>query len=234
MKALLLAAGLGTRLREISPNTPKPLMQIGGVPLLKLLIEKLFNLGVHEIIINTHYLHKQIEDFVFNERYGGRIHLVFEPELLGTAGTLKKNLSELIESDFLVLHADNFFEDSLEAMLEQHKTSGTEVLMSMGTFVVKDPKNFGTLNVNSNSIVTEYFEKDPQSPYLLANSAIYIMKPEIAASVSALTDAESDISRNLIPKLVNGIQAVPLKGYFLDIGTPTAYAEANKLQSKLF
>jgi NDP-sugar pyrophosphorylase family protein len=82
--------------------------------------------------------------------------------------------------------------------------------------------------------VTEYFEKDPQSPFLLANSAIYIMKPEIAASVRALTEAESDISRNLIPKLISSIHAVPLKGYFLDIGTPTAYEEANKLQSKLF
>jgi mannose-1-phosphate guanylyltransferase len=234
MKALLLAAGLGTRIREIAPNTPKPLLEIGGVPLLKLLIDKLFNLGVHEIIINTHFLNEQIEDFVSNEGYGKKVQLVFEPELLGTAGTLKKNLLELAESDFFVLHADNFFEDSLETMLEQHKTSGPDVLMSMGTIVVKDPKNFGTLKVNSQGIVTEYLEKDPQSPHLMANTAIYIMKTVMAEKVRSLMETESDISRDLIPKLVNNIQAIPLRGYFLDIGTPENYTEANKIQTKLF
>jgi mannose-1-phosphate guanylyltransferase len=232
MKALLLAAGLGTRIREISPNTPKPLMEVGGTPLLKLLIDKLFKLGVHEIIINTHYLHEQIEKFVSNEGYGKRVQLVFEPKLLGTAGTLKKNLPLLEASDFFVLHADNFFEDNLEVMLERHMTSGRDVLMTMGTIEVQDPKNFGTLKVNSQGIVTEYLEKDPRSPHLVANTAIYIMKTRIATNVRSLMETESDISRDLIPKLVNNIQAIPLCGYFLDIGTPETYAEANKIQSK--
>ena len=81
MKALVLAAGLGTRLREVAPNTPKPLMKVSGVPLLQIIIEKLLKLDIETIIINTHYLHEQIEDFIYKQDYRDKIELVFEPEL---------------------------------------------------------------------------------------------------------------------------------------------------------
>ena len=232
MKALILAAGLGTRLRTIAPNTPKPLMKVGGVPLLQIIIEKLLKFEIDEIIINTHYLHHQIEDFISQQIYKDRIKLVFEPELLGTAGTLKKNLLLLSESDFFLLHADNYFKDSLQNLIDIHKNAPDEVLISMGTFIIEDPSFFGTVKVDSNSIVTEYLEKDPLSPHKVANSAIYIMKPAIAQYVGNLSILENDLSKDLIPKLVNRIQAVALDGYFLDIGTPENYRLANSLQIK--
>lgn len=230
MKALVLAAGLGTRLREIAPNTPKPLMEIGGVPLLQIIVEKLFKLGVSEVMINTHYLHEQIEDFVSQLSQSDKIELVFESELLGTAGTLKKNISKLADDDFFILHGDNYFADSLQNLLSRHQASKENVLLSMGTFVVQDPKNFGTLSVDSNSVVTEYFEKNPNSLFKTANSAIYIMKPSIAEYVKDMKEYENDLSRDLIPKLLNKILAVPLDGFFLDIGTPDNYNLAINLK----
>jgi len=232
MKALVLAAGLGTRLRDIAPDTPKPLMEIDGVPLLKITIEKLFKLGVSDIIINTHYLHQQIEDFVSQQTYRDKIKLVYEPELLGTAGTLKKNFSELENSDFFILHGDNYFADSLQKLLSHHRASGDDVLVSMGTFMVDDPKDFGTVNVDGNSIVTEYFEKNPRSVFRTANSAIYIMKPAITKYLQDMSEKENDLSRDLIPKLVNKILTVPLDGFFLDIGTPENYRLAMGLQAQ--
>jgi mannose-1-phosphate guanylyltransferase len=231
MKALVLAAGLGIRLRDIAPNTPKPLMEIDGVPLLKITIEKLFKLGVSDIIINTHYLHQQIADFVSQQTYRDKIELVFEPELLGTAGTLKKNLSKLEDNDFFVMHGDNYFSDSLQKLLSHHHASRDDVIVSMGTFRVDDPKDFGTLNLNGDSIMTEYFEKNPKSVFRTANSAIYIMKPSIKKLLQDMSVEENDISRDLIPKLVNRILTVPLDGFFVDIGTPENYNIARNLRA---
>jgi mannose-1-phosphate guanylyltransferase len=231
MKALLLAAGLGTRLSSISNGKPKPLMDIRGVPLLHILIQKLFSVGVEEIVINTHHLHEQIEEFIESQNYRNQIKLVYEKELLGTAGTLKANIDYLDDQDFFVLHGDNFFQDDLKAMIIAHKEISDKVAITMGTFEVENPANFGTVVVNSESIVTSFYEKDPKSPSLIANSAIYIMKPTVAKEIRNLEVNQIDISRNLIPQFMDRIFATPLMGVFLDIGTPENYLKANEIFS---
>ena len=231
MKALLLAAGLGTRLSSISNGKPKPLMEIRGVALLHILIQKLFSVGVEEIVINTHHLHEQIEEFIESQNYRNQIKLVYEKELLGTAGTLKANIDYLADQDFFVLHGDNFFQDDLKAMILAHKDTTDKVAITMGTFEVDSPANFGTVVVNSESIVTSFYEKDPKSPSLIANSAIYIMKPTVAKEIRNLEVNQIDISRNLIPQFMDRIFASPLTGVFLDIGTPENYLKANEIFS---
>lgn len=231
MKALLLAAGLGTRLSSISGGKPKPLMEIHGVPLLHILIQKLFSAGVEEIVINTHHLHEQIEEFIESQDYRKQIKLVYEKELLGTAGTLKANIDYLADRDFFVLHGDNFFQDDLKAMIIAHKETSGKVAITMGTFEVDSPANFGTVVVNSESIVTSFYEKNPKSPSLIANSAIYIMKPNTAVEIRNLEVNQIDISLNLIPQFMNRILTTPLTGVFLDIGTPENYRKANEIFS---
>lgn len=232
MRALVLAAGLGTRLREIAPNTPKPLMQVGNSPLLKIILDKLFALDVREVIINTHYLSEQIVDFISCQSFKNKVKLMYEPQLLGTAGTLKKHLDLLADDHFFVLHADNFFQDNLSNLLRSHIESPKEILMSMGTFEADNPRDYGTVKLDSNLVVTDYREKDPRSPYRTANSAIYIMKPTIYGHIYELSEEEKDISCYLIPKLVNRIQTAPLSGFFIDIGTPATYKQANQLNVK--
>lgn len=231
MKALLLAAGLGTRLSSISNGKPKPLMEIREVPLLHILIQKLFSVGVEEIVINTHHLHEQIEEFIESQNYRNQIKLVYEKELLGTAGTLKANIDYLADQDFFVLHGDNFFQDDLKAMIIAHKETSDKVAITMGTFEVDSPANFGTVVVNSESIVTSFYEKDPKSPSLIANSAIYIMKPSVAKEIRNLEANQIDISLNLIPQFIDRILTTPLVGVFLDIGTPENYRKANAIFS---
>ena len=113
MKALLLAAGLGSRLGSITTNIPKPLVMIKDKPVIDYLICKLINLNVSHIYINTHYKKELIENFIANARYPVEISVVYEKRLLGTAGTLKSLIDEINSQDFLVMHADNYFEDNL-------------------------------------------------------------------------------------------------------------------------
>ena len=92
MRALLLAAGLGTRLKPITNNIPKCLVPIGGKPLLQIWLEKLEKAGVKKFLINTHYLHEQVESFIFKSRFKNSVELYWEKKLKGTAGTLFNNI----------------------------------------------------------------------------------------------------------------------------------------------
>ena len=99
MNALLLAAGLGSRLRPITNNTPKCLVPINGKPLLEYWLENIFNSGINECLINTHYLNNKVDDYVANSKYKKKIKLVFEKNLLGNAGSLK-NIIDFLKSNF--------------------------------------------------------------------------------------------------------------------------------------
>lgn len=230
MRALLLAAGRGSRLGKITETIPKPLVKINGKPVIDYLIRKLIDLNVTHILINTHYKSKLIEEFIINNKYDVEISLIYEPRLLGTAGTLKYNIDQLCSSDFIVMHGDNYFEDDLKDLKNNHLTHGLGNLLTMGTFPVTDPTKFGTVELSENNTVINYFEKVQESTSKIANSAIYFMKPEIKNEIKSLRIHETDISINLIPKLVGKMKAFPLKGFFYDIGTPENLLLANGLK----
>lgn len=230
MKALLLAAGRGTRLGKITETIPKPLVKIKNKPVIDYLIQKLINLDVTHIIVNTHHKNKLMENYFNSRKYDVEISLIYEPELLGTAGTLKYNLDALCSEDFIVMHADNYFQDDLKSFKHEHLANGSNNLLTMGTFSVANPAKFGTVCISENNTITSYFEKDKKSPSNIANSAIYFMKPAIKKEIDNLKNNENDISLNLIPKLVGKMTAFPLNGYFYDIGTPENLLIANSLQ----
>ena len=230
MKALLLAAGRGTRLGKITETIPKPLVKIKNKPVIDYLIQKLINLDVTHIIVNTHHKNTLMANYFNSRKYDVEVSLTYEPELLGTAGTLKYNLDALCSEDFIVMHADNYFQDDLKSLKHEHLANGLNNLLTMGTFSVANPAKFGTVCISENNTITSYFEKDKNSPSNIANSAIYFMKPAIKKEIDNLKNNENDISLNLIPKLVGKMTAFPLNGYFYDIGTPENLLIANSLQ----
>jgi mannose-1-phosphate guanylyltransferase len=165
-----------------------------------------------------------------NNKYEVEISLIYEPRLLGTAGTLKHNIDQLCSSDFIVMHGDNYFEDDLKDLKNNHLTHGIGNLLTMGTFPVTDPTKFGTVELSEDNTVINYFEKVQESTSTIANSAIYFMRPEIENEIKGLKSNEIDISINLIPKLVGKMTGFPLKGFFYDIGTPDNLLLANSLK----
>ena len=233
MKALLLAAGRGTRLGKITEFIPKPLVKINNRPVIDYLIRKLINLDVTNIIINTHYKNSLIEEFVKSMKYNVELSLFYEPELLGTAGTLKKHIDILSTDDFIVMHADNYFQDDLRNLKKTHLLDKSRYLLTMGTFVVSDPTKFGTVLLSEDETVVGYLEKEKNSPSKIANSAVYFMRPEIKNEINKLNSYERDISINLLPKLVGKMKACSLQGYFYDIGTPDNLLLADSLAISL-
>ena len=112
------------RLKPITDKLPKCLVKIKDETLLNIWLEKLFSAGVDKILINTHYLSDQVESFIKNSAYSKKIKIVKEEILLGTAGTLNANINFFDKKDGILLHADNYCVENLNALIDAHKKRG--------------------------------------------------------------------------------------------------------------
>ena len=164
MKAILLAAGFGKRLRPITETIPKCLVPIKGVPLLEIWLEKLSKVGVTEIYINTHYLHKKVENFILNSRFKDIVTLGYEKKLRGTAGTLLDNIDFFENEDGFLIHADNLCDESMLKFIKCHKKRPPHCEVTMLVFETKEPKNCGIVSINKDNVVDNFYEKVKNPP----------------------------------------------------------------------
>lgn len=227
MRAVLLAAGLGTRLRPLTDKTPKCLVPIHGVPLLAYWLKALFADGlIDRVLINTHHLAEQVQAFVAKSLWRDQIDLVHEPHLLGTGGTLLANRDWFGNEAFVVIHADNLTDASIGSLIEAHQSAGADVLMTMLAFRTATPQLCGIVELDSRSRVTSFYEKVDHPPGNLANGAVYVFSPQLLKKMVAKGRSELDISTEVIPDLLPHVFAFEHQGFFMDIGSPTALAEA--------
>jgi len=221
VKALLLAAGLGSRLRPITNHIPKCLVPIDGKPLLSHWLDALFGAGIDSILINVHYLSDQVIAFVSSRPDRDRITIVEERTLLGTAATVKENFEFFSGESSLVIHADNFCTASVPNFINKHHTRPECVELTMMTFRSADPKTCGIVAVDEQGIVREFHEKVPNPPGNIANAAIYIFEQSVIRYIFQSKDRELfDISKDVIPKYLGRIFAAPADGVVIDVGTP--------------
>lgn len=225
MKAFLLAAGLGTRLRPLTNTIPKCLVPIAGKPLLQWWFELLEFHNVDEVLINLHYFSDKVKDFA--ESYKGKlkIHLFFEETLLGSAGTLAAN-KEFVKDEkaFYVLYADNLTNFNLSEFAKFHESKS--VPFSMALFRASNPSACGIASLNDDGIIVEFIEKPKAPKSDLANAGIYIATPEVLELIpqSDLVD----IGFHLLPQLQGKMAGLEIKDYLIDIGTLESLARAEK------
>ena len=154
IKALLLAAGLGTRLRPITNSIPKCLVEIKGKPLLEIWLENLKKAKADEVLINTHYLSHKVEKFISLLKIKDlQISIEYEKELLGTAGILIKNKKFFKNSLGLLIHADNFTKLNLSEFLDAHNNRPKNCLITMLTFETNQPEKCGVVEIDKRNIV---------------------------------------------------------------------------------
>lgn len=227
MRAILLAAGYGKRLRPITKNLPKCLVSIKGKPLLEIWLEKLTKAGVKKIFINTHYLHKKVEEYILNSHFRDIVTLGFEKQLKGTAGTLIDNIDFFENDDGFLIHADNLCDDDMLNLIKCHKNRPSACEITMLVFETKEPQNCGIVCINKNNIVENFYEKVQNPPGNLANGAIYILSSKFIESYKNKFKIASDFSNQVLPKMLNKIFVYKTKDRFLDIGTNKNYTLAN-------
>ena len=233
MRALILSAGKGTRLGLHARGFPKPLVPLGEYCSLIHQLKKLEGLGVSEVIVNTHQQHELFVETLNAVKFKLKVHLHNESELLGTGGTLKLHIAWLAQSNFWVLHADNFFYYDLNRIKDTLSSTSPEIAGVMGSFKTLNFKNVGILKTNRHRVVEKIHEKKRFPHGLKGNAAIYFFKPTIVEYINELKDNENDLSNHLIPKLLGKMKVVPLGGHFIDIGTPRKFRQAVKAAQSL-
>ena len=226
MKAVLLIAGLGTRLRPLTDSTPKCLLPISGVPLLGIWFDKLVAAGVSEVLINTHWLADQVTDYV--EKYcppALKVTVSYEQQLLGSAGTLAANREFFGSEPFFIIYGDNLSDVNLADLYASHLKH--RPVLTLSTFEAEFPERCGIAEIDHQQIIQGFVEK-PQTP--LSNRAaagIYVAEPEIFDYFpQQKTLSVLDLGFDVIPRLIGKMRNYSIDK-LIDIGTFENYQKAN-------
>lgn len=220
MRALLLAAGFGTRLRPLTNTIPKCLVPIKGEPLLGIWLQRLSANGLGPFLVNTHYLSDRVTDYLQSSPYRDQVTVVHEEHLLGTAGTLAANISFFDEREGLLIHADNYCLADFGAFVQSHKNRPADCVMTMMTFRTNEPSSCGIVELDERGVVQGFHEKQPQPPGNLANGAIYALGSEMLTLMKTEFARASDFSTEVLPHLLGRIHTYETPEKLVDIGTP--------------
>lgn len=237
MKALILAAGLGSRLRPLTDKTPKPLLMIGDKPLLTYHLESLARAGCTEVLINSHYLAEQISDFVASYSGSIKITVSYEAELLGSAGTLSANRNFFAnQEDFLVVYGDNLTNIDYNKLWCYHKTQAT--IATIACYLELNPAEKGVVTYDLNNRLSSFIEKPgPGTPASYVNGGIYVFGQRIFDYLPKDYSEPYDISRHLFSKQLISEERVciyKMTEFLLDIGNQENYLKANQLCRNIF
>lgn len=231
MKAFLLAAGAGTRLRPLTDRIPKCLVPIGNTPLLRIWLEILRKHGITEVLINTHHLAEQVESYTkSNPLPGLEITLSHEPTLLGSAGTVRENWSFVEgEKEFLIIYADNLTSLDLCDLLAYHNKKASEFTIAL--FRTPAPTECGIVVCDRQSRVIEFQEKPKHPKGNRANAGIYVAGSGLIEHLAA-KDGVSDFGFDILPALIGRMYGYTFEGYHCDTGTPERLAYARETWAK--
>ena len=225
MQALVLAGGEGTRLRPLTYTVAKPVLPLVGRPHIAYVIDWLARHGVDDVIVSCGHLAEGMRSVLAALELGVQIRFAEEPDARGTAGAIRF-AEDMLADRFFVLNGDVLCDLDLTAQIEQHEKTGARATIAL--YPVDDPSGYGLIHREEDGEITEFLEKpDPDQidtdeinagAYLLERSVLNEIPPDRAVS----------IEREVFPKLIgNGLYGIRLEGYWIDIGTPDRFLEAN-------
>lgn len=226
MRALLLAAGLGTRLRPITDTVPKCLVEINGRPLLDHWIELLSEAGITDMLVNLHYLPERVQTYLAGCTYPANISTVMEANLLGTAGTLLKNREFFRRAPVMLIHADNLSLFDVRTFMERFEQRDENIDVTMMTFHADRPETCGIVELDEKGAVCAFHEKVKSPPGNLANAAVYILAPSVIDFIASLDREVVDFSTEVLPHYMGRINTFHNGVYHRDIGTVESLALA--------
>lgn len=196
-------------------------MTINGVPLLTLWINKINKVFNSEVYINTHYLSEIVSEYIIKNH--NQVKIIYEPKLMGTAGTIFNNKKIFHSDDLLVIHADNYSEDNLfefSKIVQKNVINNIPVMMA---FKTEHPKECGIIKIDDNNKLIEFIEKPENPKSNLANCGIYFFPKQFISELLLKNPFRFDLSTEVIPDLVNKAEVYITKKKYIDIGTPEKY-----------
>jgi histidinol-phosphate phosphatase family protein len=232
-KSLLLAAGLGTRLRPLTDSIPKCLIPIAGRPLLDIWIQRLIECGIREARINTHALAKVVRTHIAQINSENELLLVeaHEPALLGSAGTVTANADLANDVDqVVIIYADNLSDIDLRPLIAFHRQHDDP--MTMLLFRAPNPSACGIAELDNEGRIISFIEKPKAPASNLANAGLYIID---AAAYREIAEMKAfDLGFEVLPRFVGRMRGWTWGGYHLDIGTHESLQRAERDAREFF
>jgi D-glycero-alpha-D-manno-heptose 1-phosphate guanylyltransferase len=219
---IILAGGLGTRLRPVISDLPKPMAPVNGKPFLHYLFQYLTRYEISEAILSVGYRHEAIADFFGNEYLGIKVQYSIEEEPLGTGGAIKKAF-ELADDCAYVLNGDTFFDVNLNELNAFYIRSNGDIALALKEMVNFD--RYGTVSLNGSGRITQFTEKKFLKKGLI-NGGVYFMEKRIFRQVE--TAEKFSFEKDVLEKYVGQLNFTGkvFNGYFIDIGIPEDYQRA--------
>jgi len=230
MKAIILAGGVGTRLRPLSCTRPKLLFPVLNKPLLDWTLERLAETGVGGVTLAVKYMAEAFMQRYGETKHGIKISYSIEKKPMRTGGAIKY-AEELIghEEPFLVLNGDIFTTIDYAALINEHKQN--KPVATIALYRVADPSRYGTVKLTNQNRITQFVEKAPpgKAPSNLINAGVYVLDPEIFNYIPA--GRPVSIEREVFPKLAEEgkLFGHEFKRVWIDIGKPVDYLKANRV-----
>lgn len=230
VKALILAAGEGQRLRPLTLDRPKPMLPVGGRPLLEQIVLLLKAHGIVDIAINLHYKPRSIiEHLGIGEYLGVRINYSYEEKLLGSAGAARRLRDYFQGAPFVVFYGDLYTDLNVSALLHAHDQSRAQVTMAL--YEVENPTACGIVELDERQYVRRFVEKPrPDQVFSrLANAGVLVVEPSILDWIPP--GVPFDFGRDVFPRMLE--LGMPIRGHLIhemliDIGTPENYQRAQQ------
>ena len=227
MQAILLCGGMGTRLRSVGSDRPKPMADICGKPFLQYLLEMLRDKGITEVIFALGYMGEMIEEyFQDGSAFGLKIAYSYEEDPLGTGGAIRNALPKIMEEEVLVLNADTYFPMDYQGLYRFHQENDGD--FSLATRAVPDISRYGAVRRDAAGRILAWNEKLEDGGQPLAgeiNGGIYVMKKSLIAEIP---EGKQSLEQDCVPKWLSEgkrIFGLPFDGYFMDIGIPKDYQQ---------
>ncbi len=228
LQAVILAGGLGTRLRPVVSDRPKALAPVGDRPFLTYLFDQLVEVGITQVTLCVGHLGEQISQ-TFGDAYQSlQLSYSWETELLGTGGGLRLALPQLTASTILVMNGDSFCQVNLEQFWQWHQQIQAQASLLLTH--VPDTSRYGRVELTSDHQISRFQEKEQQAGPGWINAGIYLVGRSLLATIppAQVISLESQI----FPQWVgHGLYGYCNHGQFLDIGTPESYRLAAQLFS---
>ena len=224
MKAVILAGGLGTRLRPITYKTPKPLVPLVGKPLVMHIIDSLPS-RVDTVVLAVSYMKDVLEEYFRVNDCGRKIILVNETSPLGTGGAIK-NVEEHLDDTFIVINGDVLTTIDIDSMVKYHREKGGIGTISL--WEVENPTVFGVVGLDTDNRITIFQEKPSQAEAVsnMINAGVYVFEPEMLDNIGK---GAVSIEREVFPKVLDkGLYGYQYEGYWVDCGTRESYLKAQR------
>jgi mannose-1-phosphate guanylyltransferase len=228
MKAVILVGGLGTRLRPLTCNTPKPMIPVLNQPFIEHMLENLRDQGIDEAILAVQYLADRFRSALGDgSRLGISVQVIEEPEPRGTAGAVK-NVEHLLDGTTFVFNGDVFTDLDLQAMLAFHREKGSKLTIALTP--VDDPTSFGLVETDTSGHIRRFLEKPriDEVTTNMVNAGTYILEPELLRYVPP--NQYYMFERGLFPVVLqtaDPMYAYPSRAYWTDIGKPQTYLDVH-------